>query len=52
MGTHFPRLPFATRLRLRRHGYSLVPQSSYSALHKVGGSISRYPPPTDTLKNV
>jgi hypothetical protein len=33
MGAHFPRLPGAARLRLRRRGYSLIPQSSYSALH-------------------
>ena len=26
MGTHSPRLPCDSRLRLRRHGYSLIPQ--------------------------
>jgi hypothetical protein len=42
-------LPGASRLRLRRGRYSLVRQSSHSALHMVGGSISGLPPPTGSL---
>ena len=33
IGTHFPQLLCRSRLRLCRRGYSLVLQSSYSALH-------------------
>jgi hypothetical protein len=50
IGTHYPRLPFDSRLRLRRRGY--VGPAELLALRCTirGGSISRFTPPTEIQK--
>ena len=45
MGAHSLSLPGGSRLRLRRDRYSLVPQSSHSALHYAW---RKYLPPSTT----
>jgi len=49
IGTHYPRLPFASRLRLRRRGCVDPAELPLCAALFRGGSISRHPPPTENL---